>query len=122
MTYVVYGNKNKLFREHQKTLEIISKKYEEHTRLKTMSNQIKWDMDEIASISRSGVINSKTVDGKPMHKNAEERNTALGGILRAHAEYNRLREMRDTTEDQLIGVDNDIKMLRLKLHFYEVNA
>jgi len=122
MTYIRYGDKHKMFREHQKTLETIGKKYEEYSRLKKMISQNLWDMEEMENTFKVAVNNSVDKDGKPMHKNAEARSSAIVLLIRSDERYNKIRTINSDIEDQLIDIDNDIKLLKHKLHFFEVNA
>ena len=119
MTYIRYGNQNKMFREHQKTLDSISKKYLEHSRLKKMANQLEWDISETESIVKANVLKQVDSLSKPLYKNVESRNSAIESDLRINSEYNKLREMLDDAKDQLVDVDNDIKMAKHKLKFFE---
>lgn len=114
-----YGNQPKMFKEHQVVLGDISKKYEEHSRLKKMVAQLQWDMKEFESVCKGGVLASKDGNGKPMYTNAEGRANAVESMLRANVGYNENRTVLDETLDQLIEVENEVKMLKHRLHFFE---
>lgn len=120
--HVKYGDKAELFRQHQLTLDKLDKSYERFGNLKKMLNQLEWDMTEVRNKLKHAVTSEVDNSNQPKYRNAEARSGELERRLRLHEEYQKNKGIHADTGDELLDVELDIKKLRGRLKFFEVNA
>jgi hypothetical protein len=122
ITHIKYGDKIELFRRHQLCLSAYEKQLTYMGGLKKLSGQYKYDMDQIKKKHMYAITKEQDGSGALKFRNEAARSSELANRLNNNPDYQKLLDMSEDIEDQLIDGEAKVTHIKTNLKFYEVWA